>query len=82
MIIMEMSTKHFYILGFDLTPDREADEQHVSLTLQRNCLSGHTIKTTSEPVTCIFYAEFPADVEIDHYRNVTLQLMPFKFIKF
>ena len=26
MITLEMSTKGFYILGFDLTPDREADE--------------------------------------------------------
>ena len=31
MISFEMFTKGFYILGFDLTPDREADEEHISL---------------------------------------------------
>jgi hypothetical protein len=36
MITMEMFTKGFYILGFDLTPDREADEEHVSRPRQEN----------------------------------------------
>jgi hypothetical protein len=36
MINLEMFTKGFYILGFDLTPDREADEEDVSLPLQGN----------------------------------------------
>jgi hypothetical protein len=36
MITMEMFTKVFYILGFDVTPDREADEEHVSLLRQVN----------------------------------------------
>jgi hypothetical protein len=30
MINLEMFTKGFYILGFDLTPDRQADEEHMS----------------------------------------------------
>jgi hypothetical protein len=30
-----MFTKGFYVLGFDLTPDREADE-HISSTPQKN----------------------------------------------
>jgi len=34
MIILEMFTKGFYILGFHLTPDREADEEHISLPRQ------------------------------------------------
>ena len=36
MITLEMFTKGFYILGFDLTPDREAGEEHISLPLQGN----------------------------------------------
>ena len=31
VITLEMFTKGFYILGFDLTPDREADEKHVNV---------------------------------------------------
>jgi len=31
-----MFTKCFYILGFDLSPDREADEEHRILPLQGN----------------------------------------------
>ena len=33
-ITLEMFTKGFYVLGFDLTPDREADEEHISLPRQ------------------------------------------------
>jgi len=33
MITLEMFTKEFYNLDFDLTPDREADEEHISLPL-------------------------------------------------
>ena len=35
-ITLEIFTKGCYILGFDLTPDREADEEHKSLPRQRN----------------------------------------------
>ena len=31
IITLEIFTKGFHILGFDLTPDREADEEHISL---------------------------------------------------
>jgi hypothetical protein len=31
MITLKMFTKGFYILGFNLTPDRKADEEHISL---------------------------------------------------
>ena len=30
MITLEIFTKGFYILGFDLTPDREAEEEHIT----------------------------------------------------
>ena len=36
MSTLEMFTKRFYVLGFDLTPDREADEEHKS-TASRKC---------------------------------------------
>jgi len=31
---MEMFTNNFYVLGFDLTPDREDDEYHINLPRQ------------------------------------------------
>ena len=31
MITLEIFTNGYYILGFHLTPDREADEEHISL---------------------------------------------------
>jgi hypothetical protein len=36
MITLDMFTKGFYILGFDLTPDREGDEEHIRLPRQGN----------------------------------------------
>ena len=35
MITLEMFTKDFYVLGFDLTPDREADEEHMSTSSRK-----------------------------------------------
>jgi len=31
MITLEMFSRAFYILGVDLTPDKEADEEHIIL---------------------------------------------------
>jgi hypothetical protein len=74
MIILEMFTKGFYILGFDLTPDREADEEHISLPRQGNVrYEAQYNKPLPEPVTCILYAEFPGRVEIDNSRNGTVE---------
>jgi hypothetical protein len=74
MITPEMFTKGFYVLGFDLTPDREADEEHISLPRQGNVrIEARFKKPPPEPVTCILYAEFPGHVEIDNSRNVTAQ---------
>jgi hypothetical protein len=41
MINLEMFTKGFYILGFDLTPDREVDEEHISLHVKEICALRH-----------------------------------------
>jgi len=74
MITLEMFTKVFYVLGFDLTPDREADEEHISLPRQGNVhIEARFKKPLPEPVTCILYAEFPGHFEIDHSRNVTVE---------
>ena len=68
-----MFTKCFYVLGFDLTSDREADEEHISLPRQGNVrIEARFKKSLPEPVTCILHAEFPEHTEIDNSR--TLQL--------
>jgi hypothetical protein len=74
MIIMDMFVKGFYVLGFDLTPDKEADEGHVSLPRQGNLrIEARFKKALPEPVTCILYAECPGYIEIDSSRNVTVE---------
>jgi len=62
------------VLGFDLTPDREAVEEHISLPRQGNVrIEARFKKPLQEPVTCILYAEFPGHVEIDNSRNITVE---------
>ena len=51
MITLEMFTKEFNVLGFDLTPDKEADEEHVSLARQGNVrIETRFKKTTTRTV--------------------------------
>jgi len=72
MIHLEMFTKGFYLFDFDLTADREADEEHWSLPRKVNVrIEGRFNKPLSETVNCILYAEFPRHFEIDNSRNVT-----------
>ena len=74
MISVEMFTNGFYVLGFDLTPYRKADEEHISLPRQGNVrIEARFKKPLPETVTCILYAEFPGHVEIDNSRNVTVE---------
>ena len=74
MITLEIFSKVFYILGVDLTPGREANEEHISLPRQGNVrIEAQFNKPLPEPVTCIFYAEFHGHVEIDNARNVTVE---------
>ena len=62
------------MLGFDLTPDREAGEEHISLPRQGNVrIEERFKKPLPELVICILYAEFPRHVEIDNSRNVTVE---------
>jgi len=74
MITLEMFTKGYYILGFDLTPDREADEEHISLPRQGNVrIEARFKKALPEAVTCILYAEFPGHIEIDEARSIQVR---------
>jgi hypothetical protein len=74
MITPEMFTMCFYVLGFDLTPYREADEEHISLLCQGNVrILARFKKPLPEPVTCILNAEFSGHVEMDNSRNVTVE---------
>jgi hypothetical protein len=73
-ITPEMFTKCFFVLDLDVTPDREADEEHISLPRQGNVrLQGRFKKTLPESVTCILHAEFAGHIETDNSRNVTLE---------
>ena len=83
MITLKMFTKGLYGLGFDQTPDWEADEEHISLPRQGNVRIVALFKMAlPEPVTWILYAEFPGHNEIDNPGNVPVDLIPFKFMKF
>jgi hypothetical protein len=74
MITPEMFTKGFYVLGFDPTSDREADEEHISLPREGNVrIKARFKKPLPQSVTCILYAEFPGHVEIDNSRNVKVE---------
>jgi hypothetical protein len=71
MINLKIFTKGSYIFGFDLTPDKEADEEHISVPRQGNvCIEARFKKPLPEPVTCILYAEFPGHVEIDNSKTL------------
>jgi hypothetical protein len=47
MITIEMVTKGFYILGYDLTPDTEADKEHINLPRQGNLRIESLLKNSS-----------------------------------
>jgi hypothetical protein len=60
--------------GFDLTPEREADEEHINLTRRGNVrIEARIKKPLPEPVTCILYAEYPGHVEFENSRKVTVE---------
>ena len=71
MITLDLFTKGFFVLGFDLTADRKVDEEHVCLPRQGNVrIEARFKKLVPEPVTYILYAEFVGHIEIDSSRNV------------
>ena len=62
------------MLGFRLTPDREADKEHMILPRQGNMrIEALFKKTLPEPVTCIFNAEFPGHSLYDELGHRTLR---------
>jgi hypothetical protein len=62
------------VLGFDLTPDREADEEQIRLSLQGNLrFEARFKKPVTDTVTCIVFAEFPGNAEFNNSRNVTIE---------
>jgi hypothetical protein len=74
MITLEMFTKFFYILGFDLRPDIQEDDEHICLPRRGNERIKALFKNSHpETVTCIFYAEFPEHIVIYCSRNVTIE---------
>ena len=45
---LEMFTKGFFVLGFDLTPDGEADEEDINIPRQGNvCIEARFKKTNT-----------------------------------
>jgi len=69
MITLEMFTKVFFVLGFDLTPEREAE----SLPRQENVrIEARFKKPLPEPARCILYAEFPGHIDIGNSRKFTI----------
>ena len=57
-----------------MTPDREADEEHISLPRQGNVRIEALFKNpVPENATCILYAEFPGHIKIDYSREVTVE---------
>jgi len=69
-----MFTKSFYLLRFDLTSDKEADEVHIRVPHQVNmCIGARFKRPLPEPVICILYDEFPGHIPIDNCRNLTVE---------
>ena len=73
MTTQKMFNKGIYVLGINLKRDREADEKHISVSLLGNVrIEARFKKPLQEPITSIFYAEFPAHLEIDISRNANV----------
>jgi hypothetical protein len=70
-------THDFYINGyfklpFDLTPDREASEEHASYPDNGNIrVELKFSNALPDPIACIFYLEFDNSIQIDYLRRVT-----------
>jgi len=62
----------YFMLLFDLTPDRAASEGHISLPDQGNIrLELRFDKPLSEAITCLLYLEYDNCVRIDQLRTVS-----------
>jgi len=71
-ITHDMYVNGYFILLFDLTPDRSASEEHTSHPDSGNIrVELKFSKPLPEPITCIFYLEFDNYVRIDYARKVS-----------
>jgi hypothetical protein len=71
-ITHEMYINGFFMLVFDLTPDRSASENHTSHPENSNIrIETKLIHPLSEAITCLLYLEFENSVLVDLARNVT-----------
>ena len=71
-ITHDMYINGYFMLLFDLTPDRSASEGHTSHPDSGNIrVELKFSKPLPEPITCIFYLEFDNSVRIDYARKVS-----------
>jgi hypothetical protein len=62
----------YFMLLFDLTPDRAASEGHISLSDQGNIrLELRFDRPLPEAITCLLYLEYDNCVRVDKLRTVS-----------
>jgi len=72
-ITHDMYIKGFFMLLFDLTPERGASEGHTSHPDNGNIrVELKFAKPLPETITCIFYLEYDNSVRIDNSRTVSI----------
>jgi hypothetical protein len=71
-ITHEMYIKSFFMLLFDLTPDRSASESYTTYP-ENGTLRIETkfVNPLPEAITCLLYLEFDNSVHVNLARNVT-----------
>ena len=71
-ITHDMYINGYFILLFDLTPDRSASEGHASQPDNGNIrVELRFAKPLPDPNTCLFYLEFDNTISIDKLRTVS-----------
>jgi len=71
-ITHDMYINGYFMLLFDLTPDRAASEGHTSHPDNGNIrVELKFSKPLPEPITCIFYLEYDDSVRVDASRTIT-----------
>jgi hypothetical protein len=74
-ITHDMYIKGYFMLLFDLTPDRSASGGHTSYPDNGNIrVELRFSKALPDPITCIFHLEFNNSVQIDYLRRFSKDL--------
>jgi len=74
-LIHDMYISGYFMLLFDLTPDRAASEGHTSHPDNGNIRGELKFsKPLLEPITCIFYLEYDNSIRVDTSRTVTTHI--------